>query len=439
METASPSGRSRIGRAGISVAVLVVAAMLIAACGSSSKNSSKSSGGASAGNTSSSGGSSSGSTIDLTDLEGPAATGDPDFTKGMQIAENQINAAGGVAGHKINVVITKFDGTPGGAISSYTQAGSSKSVASFGGATGVLAMESASDRVGLPLFGVPGRTSFIEPPHKWVYSISADEAYPDAAVKWAVQNKHIKTLAVLHYGETDYSTGLTQSIQKRCSQMTGFGPALGCKVINVQTGNVADTVDQLIPLLTNMKNSGADAYYIETLDPNGPKAARQLGMFNKPILSEQWLSVPAIATACGSACDGIVFSAQKCVAPNLIQPSDPAKKYCDDYEALYKKAFPGQPYALFSVYGYDFVKLVAGAADLLAKAGKPITRDNLVTQLDSLKGQIRTSHGAVVSDPSNHRLTGKFSEAYFLYVIKTVGGKPVYQLAPGSSPQGAQP
>jgi hypothetical protein len=31
-------------------------------------------------------------------------------------------------------------------------------------------------------------------------------------------------------------------------------------------------------VLEKMKNSGADTYYIETLDPNAVKAARQLGM-----------------------------------------------------------------------------------------------------------------------------------------------------------------
>jgi branched-chain amino acid transport system substrate-binding protein len=427
-------GRSRVGRAWVSVAVLVVAAACLAACGSSNNSKGSSSGG---GSSSSSGGS--GSEIVLSDLQGPAATGDGDFTKGMLIAQNQINAAGGIDGHKVKVAITDFDGTPAGAISAYTAAGGTNALAAFGGATGVLAMESASDRVGLPLAGVPGRIDFVAPPHKWVFSISADAAYPDAAVRWAVDNKHIKTIAILHYTDTDYSNGIVASITQRCTKTTGFGPALGCKVVDVESATSTDTIDQLIPLLTKMKNSGADAYYIETLDPNGPKAARQLGMFNKPVLSEQWLSVPAIATACGAACDGIVFSAQKCVAPNLIQSSDPEKAYCNDYTKLFTQAYPGQPYALFSVYGYDYVKLMANAAGLVAKAGQPITRANLDAELEKLNGQIRTSHGAVVSLPNNHRLTGQFSDAYFLYVIKTVNGKPVYELAPGSSPQGAQP
>jgi branched-chain amino acid transport system substrate-binding protein len=419
--------------------VLLMAAILVAACGSSSSSSSSGGGSSSSGGGSSSS-SGSKSPIVIADLQGPVATGDPDFTKGMLIAQNEINAAGGVAGRKVQVKIYNKGLDPASQVSVYRQAGADSSVvAAWGAATGIDAMLPQTDRVALPLIGVPGRITYIQPPHKYYWSTSADVAYPASAVNWAVQNKHIKTIAVLHYTEVPYSNGIVPSIQARCGSTTEFGPPLGCKIINIQVGTLTDTVDQLIPLLTNMKNSGADAYYIETLNPNGPKAARQLGMFNKPVLSEQWLSVPSIAAACGSACQDIVFSAQKCVAPNLIQASDPEKQYCDHYSGLFKAAYPGQPYALFSVYGYDVVRLVAGAADLLIKAGKPVTRENLTNQLDHMNGQVRTSHGLVVSNSANHRLTGKFQEAYFMYVIKTVNGQPTYQLAPGSSPQGATP
>jgi branched-chain amino acid transport system substrate-binding protein len=431
---------------------MAMLALVFAACGGSSNDSStSSSGGASTGASASTTAASGGATttaasggdkspIVLADLEGPAATGDPDFTKGMLVAQDEINSAGGIDGRQVQVKIIKKGLTPDSQVSVYRQAGADKTIlAAWAAATGAVAMEAQSDRVQLPLVAVPGRIDFIKPPHKWVFSISADQAYPDAAVRWAVENKKVKKIAVLHYTEVDYSNGIVQSIKDRCSKTTEFGPPLGCTVVSEQTGKLTDTVDQLVPLLTKMKNSGADAYYIETLNPNGAKAARQLGMFNKPVLSEQWLSVPAIAAAQANAADDIVFSAQKCVAPDLGNADDPARKFCKDYKALYTKKYPSGAYPLFSVYGYDFVKLMAGTVGLMDKAGTPVTRENLVKALEGLKGQIRTSHGAVVGNPDNHRLTGKFEEAYFLYVIKTVGGKQIYKLAPNADPAGAHP
>ena len=40
----------------------------------------------------------------------------------------------------------------------------------------------------------------------------------------------------------------------------------------------ADSVEALIPQLTKMKESGAEIYYIEALNPNVFAAAEQLGM-----------------------------------------------------------------------------------------------------------------------------------------------------------------
>ena len=351
----------------VPIAAFLLATGSLTACGGSDDDESSGSGTS----TSSGAAKTGGDPIVIADLEGPAATGDPDFTKGMKIAEAEINAAGGVNGRKVQVKVFKKGLTPDSAISTYRQAGADKkTLAAWGAATGVVAMAAQSDRVQLPLFGVPGRIDFVKPARKWVYSISADQAYPAAAVKFAIEQKQAKRIAVLHYTETDYSSGVTQAIKDRCTKDTEFGPALGCEVVAEETGKLTDTPDQLIPLLTKMKNSGADAYYIETLNPNGPKAARQLGMFDKPVISEQWLSVPAIAEACGKACEDIVFSAQKCVAPDIAEASDPAKEFCTGYSEKFAKTFPNEPYALFSVYGYDAVKIVAAAAKKVLDGGK---------------------------------------------------------------------
>src|SRR5205085_5914824 len=83
--------------------------------------------------------------IHLAGLEGEVAEGGPDFTKGMQIAADQINAAGGVEGRMIDVKITKTGGTPEGAASAYRSAGSDATIlGSFLGASGALAIRDLS-------------------------------------------------------------------------------------------------------------------------------------------------------------------------------------------------------------------------------------------------------------------------------------------------------
>jgi branched-chain amino acid transport system substrate-binding protein len=368
-------------------------------------------------------------------LEGAAAEGGPDFTKGVLIAENEINAAGGVDGHKIQVVTTPAGLTGATAVAAYRGAASNPSVMTtfLGGPGGADAVAAQTSRQQLALFELAGNYALINPVQPWVFSMSWDHQYPSSVVNWAVKYKGAKKIALLHNVD-DYSSGITASIQQRCAQ-------LGCTLVSNQTlSDPAAPVNAVTPLLEKMKSSGADTYYLESLDPNVLKAARTLGLFNgHTIITEQWLSVPAIAAATGAAGENVTFAAQKCLAPQLAAAGDPVAAFCKQYRAAFAKAYPGQPYALFSVYGHDAVEVFAQAAKELFAAGMPVTRSNLRDQYEKFHGELVTSHGAVVSSSTQHHLTGQFQNGYLLYNLQLKNGQIVYVLAPHASPSGAQP
>lgn len=368
----------------------------------------------------------------IANLESPAATGGPDFTKGMQLAVDEINANGGIDGRDVELKTIKMGLKPEEAIAAYRDAASDENVlAAFTGANGAVSIAGQVDREKLPIMETAGRQDLVDPPQKYVYSLSWDKEYPGTVVNWAVENKGTEKIAVLHY-EGDYSSGITDAIETRCED-------LGCEVTTSQTAALDASVDALIPVLNKMKNSGADTYYIETLNPNGPKAARQLGMFDQTVISEQWLSVPALAAATGKDGEDVVFAAQKCVNPDLAAPGDPAAEFCKTYRAAFEKAYPDDPYALFSVYGHDAVSVFAEAAKALTDAGDETTRETLNDALENMDGTLVTSHGKVDSSPDDHHLTGPFEEGYLLYQLEVDGDKIEYVLAPGADPAGAKP
>jgi branched-chain amino acid transport system substrate-binding protein len=418
---------------------LVAIALTAAACGSSSSSSSSASGGgasssASASATTSASGGGSKSPLVFTQLEGNVAEGSADFAKGVAIAVNQINAAGGVDGHPIQLNTIQSGLTTDSTVSAYRAATSdSKNVVAYlEGTTGVDAVAAQAPRAQLPIMQQAGNAALVDPAKPYVYSMSFDTGYPDSVVRYAVQNFHTKKIAILHFTD-DYSSGITASITQRCKQ-------LGCQVVDSETGDPTASVDGITPELEKMKNSGADTYYIETLNPNAAKAARQLGMFNKPVISEQWLSVPAIAAATGAAGENITFAAQTCLDPSLASKSDPVQALCKAYIAAFKKAYPGQPYALFSIYGHDAVEVFAQAAKELIAAGKPVTRANMEQQLQSFHGELTTSQGTINTSSAQHHLTGSFgSGGYLLYNMKVNGKNITYVLAPHADPAGAQP
>lgn len=366
-------------------------------------------------------------------LEGEVAEGGPDFMQGMQIATNEINAAGGVEGRKIDLRVFKTGGTPEGAAGAYRRGGQDdKVLGAFLGASGALAIRSQSDRTGLPIIAASGNDEIDRPVTKWVFQNAPTTELATSSVVHAVEKLGAKRVAILHY-ETDYSQQIPEAITARCE-------SLGCEVVAVEQAGAADSLDALTPQLTKLRNSGADAYFIEGLNPAALQGARQLGMEDKPILAEQWLTVPPLAQAAGAAAEGVVFGGHKCRAPDVIQDDDPLKTWCEDYITKFEQEFPDKPFALFSIYGYDAVHTYAEAARRLIKDDKEVNRENLVEAMETFDGEdFQTSHGFIETSGDDHRLTGEWNEAYVNLTIKTKGKDVQWVLAEKADPSGAKP
>jgi branched-chain amino acid transport system substrate-binding protein len=415
------------------LSLLAVVVLTATACGSDNNNSSSTS---STGTGSSGTAKKSTAPLVIANLEGPAADGGPDFTTGMLVAQKQINDAGGVDGRKIEIKTFKKGLTPQESLQAYRDAsGDSAVLSAWLGGGGGNALKAQADRVKLPFFSANGVTSFYTPPNPYGFSLSLGGEYATSSLVQVMKNNpNVKKIGVLHF-ETDFSNGLTPALKDRCKE-------LGCEVVTEQTAAIDASVDALVPQLTKLKNSGADAYYIECLNPNAAKAAVQLGMDNKPRMCEQWQAVPAIAAAAGKAGEGVIFGGHKCVGGDQIAAGDPTREWCADYVKKWQAMFPDKKdsFSNYSVYGDDAVTIFADAAGKLIKAGKEVNRENLRAQYEKYDGKgLRTSHGLITSSPTDHLLTGTWHEAYANYTTKMNGKVPTYVLAPGADPTGATP
>lgn len=403
------------------IASMIIAGALLAACGDDDDGGGDS-------------GASSDEPIGIAGLEVSEAEGGPDFTKGMQIATEEINADGGVDGRMIDLQIIKTGGTPEGAASAYREAAADDGiVGTFLGAGGALAIREQSEREQLAIIGANGNDDTDRPVTRYVFLNSPASDLSTSALVYEDEQLDLegKSVAVLHY-ESDFSQQVEEAITARCED-------LGCEVVDTQEASATDSANALTPQLTNMQNSGADVYYIESLNPNALITAQQLGMDDKPIIAEQWLTIPAVAEATGKASEGVVFGGHKCRAPEIIAEDDPQKQWCDDYIARFEEMFPKQPFALFSIYGYDAVMTYADAARRLIEDGEEVNRDSIVDAMEEFDGELRTSHGLIETSGDDHRLTGEFPEAYLNMTIEAGKGGPEYVLAPDADPAGATP
>jgi branched-chain amino acid transport system substrate-binding protein len=398
----------------IAAATAVAMAFSIAACGSGSG-----------------GGSGSGrGPIEIGALLGPAAEGGPDFVNGMKTAIQQVNSSGGVDGRKLQLKVFSTQGTAAGAVAAYRQASEDPRVdgAFFAAVTGALALKGQSDAARLPIVIATASDQVDHPPAKYVFKDSFAGQYATSSVVYAVQHANAKRIAILHYG-TDYSVGISAAIKARCAQ-------LGCQVVADESAAGNESADGLAPQLTKMRAARPDAYYIEGLDPAAFAEARQLKL-DKPIISDQWLAIPALRDACAAACDGVVFAIHKTNVPELIAASDPLRNVLLGYRKRYialNGAWSG-----FSIYGSEAVQAFAKAAQNLVKAGKPVTRDNLASAMQEFHGDLVTTHGVIRTSPSDHRLVGTWPQAYVDVAIRAHGKTSAWVLAPGASPSGSTP
>ncbi len=375
-----------------------------------------------------------GAPIGIGGLEGVAAQGGPDFMDGMRVATAEINKSGGINGRRLTLKLFPTGGTPEGAASAYRAAAGNKSiVGAFLGAGGALAVRALSPTVKMPFIAASGNDAIDRPIAKYVFSNSAGYEYATSSLVYAVKKLGVKSVAAIHY-DTDFSSQIVSALKNRCK-------TLGCTVTDVESASAGASVDQLIPQLTKMKDSKADAYYIESLNPNAMAAARQLGMFDKPVIAEQWLTVPGLAVACAANCVGVVFGAHKCVDRAVLPASDPVVAICKTYVAQWDAYFQNKkPYSQFSIYGRDAVYTFAAAARKVLNAKKPLTRDNVVAAMETFKkGDLATTHGNIITSPKNHRLTGTWTEAYVDSVVTVKNGVPSWAPAPKADLAGATP
>ena len=390
----------------------------------------------------------SGEPIGIAGLEGEVTEGGSDFIKGMNIAVEELNAKGGINGRPVDLKIFKTGGTPQGASSAYQQAGAESAIlGGFLGATGNLAIREQSERVKLPLIAASGNDKIDNPVTKYVFQNSAGGEYATSALVYMAEHGPEyakafgrewtggigvkgKKIAIFHT-ESDFGQQIPIALGEACE-------VLGCSIADDEEGSATESVEALTPQLTKMKESGAEIYYIEGLNPNAFAGAKQLGLDSKPIISDQNLTVPALAEATGTNGEGVVFGAHKCADIKEVSAKDGTKKWCEEYRVKFEKYYPNEPYAQYSIYGNDAVNTIAWAVEHLEEEGKEVNREGVAEAMQEMNGSLRTSHGLVKTSPESHRLVGSWKEAYVDMVYSIKGGKAVYELAPGADPEGAE-
>lgn len=291
-------------------------------------------------------------------LTGNAAQYGVPIRKGFELAMGEINAAGGINGQKLELMIEDEQGKKEEAINVFKKLIFQDKVLMLFGPTlsnSAQASNPVAQGAKVVVFGTSNTADGITSIGNYVFRNSVTEAdILPVTLKVALQKTGLKKVAVF-YGNDDAFTK---------SGYDNFKKALeGLKISVTTTETFAKGDVDFKPQLTKIKASNPDAIVLSALVAEGAPVmvqARQLGI-NLPFLGGNGMNSPKIFELAKDSSDNLWVGSPWSVE----NPAPENKKFIAAFQKAHN-ALPDQ----FAAQGYDAMHIVAQALKKIKLTGK---------------------------------------------------------------------
>jgi branched-chain amino acid transport system substrate-binding protein len=340
-----------------------------------------------------------------TDLSGVAATYGVSSSNAVKMHFEEINAAGGINGRKVNVIVEDQAYQVPKAVQACSKLINRDNVFAFVAALGT-PMNNACFKdqlaAGVPnLFPLSAARSMYEPFERLKFYGAA--SYVDqirSAINYFVKEKNKKAVCVM-YQDTDFGKEIVVGAEIQTKQ-------LGIKIVEMAAHKPTD--QDFTASLTKLKGAGCDLILMGTIvrDSIVPYVtARKMGWTDAEFVG----SAAAYDLVVGSAqgMDGF-YAMGLTEMPYVDSPIDTVKTFVAAYKAKY-----GIDPNIGAVYGYVAANLTAVG---LKNAGAELTLDSFIKGLESIRNYRDIFNGPEVNFGPNIRQGANSS---FLALVK--GGR----------------
>ena len=328
----------------------------------------------------------------------------------IQMAVDEINKAGGIAGHQVQVQIVDDESNPTSAVNAVRQMIDKHPIAIIGSSLTQtsLAMVPLTQAASIPLISLASSAQVIEPvsERKWVFKMPITDTHVATAMQ-AYMKKQKQTKLAFIYRDDDYGkTGLQH-----------FKEAPDGKSFEVASADaIASTASDATTQLTHAKGAAPQAIVAWTTLPSAGviiKGYRELGL-TPPIYYSDGSATGIFLTQAGPALNGAFIVSTKINVADLLPNSDPQKKILTHYIGDFLKAYPKDgAVSIFGGFGYDSVYIIKDAIDRAKSTEAAKVRDALEhTTYSGVTGTFR------ISATDHNGLSGDS-----LVVTKVDGGK----------------
>ena len=331
----------------------------------------------------------------LASLTGDGATWGQEQIKGAQIAIDELNAAGGVLGKKLKLVVYDDRGRQEDAIVSARRLIDSEKVNVIAGANSsgmCIALAPLLEKARVPLVApfasnpaatVNAKTQKVRP---YVFRLCATDPYHGAVMADYLYKKlGIKTAALLHDVGSEYSEGIKEYFTKRFTK-------LGGKVLGTY-GYRAGDVD-FRAQLTQAKGTGAKALVM-------PSLYKEMGLMAKQSSELGW--TPVLMGGDGFSMAMYEIAGETMNNSYWTSNMDLDDKNVQQLMKKYEKKYKAKVFEYTSVtMAYDIIRTVA---DAIKRAGQ----DEGTAIKDALEKtkNLKLTHFTLTMDPKTHNPLAK--------------------------------
>ena len=303
-------------------------------------------------------------------LTGSEAAFGTSTVNGVRIAADEINAAGGVLGRKIRLVVEDDQGRAEEAANAVTKLITSNNVVALIGENSSnqsLAAAPIAQANGVPMISPSSTNPAVTEKGEYIFRVCFTDPYQGKALAAFARNVlKLGSVAILVDKKNDYSVGLGGVFRKEFE-------ALGGKIVKEQSYSSGDT--EFRPQLTTIRGWYPQAIFIPGFYTEVGQIAiqaRDLG-FSGPLIGGDGWDSPAVIQIGGKSIEDSYFSDHYFVGDTrpVVQ------KFVTEYEKRHGK----KPEATAAL-GYDALHIWANAARRANSIDKKLVRDQIAATKD---------------------------------------------------------
>lgn len=336
-------------------------------------------------------------------VTGPASfLGEPERNT-AQMVVNQLNAAGGIKGRKLELIALDTQGDATKAVQAATRLVKEGVVAIIGPSTtgDTMAVIPVVERARVPLISCAAGIKITEPVKPWVFKTAQNDYLAVAKIYEQLVKQRLTKVAILTVSDSFGSSGR--------EQLKAQAARYGIQIVSDDTYGPKDT--DMTPQLTKLRGSAAQALICWGTNP-GPaiiaRNFRQLGM-KLPLYMSHGVSSKKFIELAGEAAEGIRLPSGRVLVADRLPRNDRQRKALLAFVSEYQRNFKAEG-DHFGGHAWDAAMLLKGALER-----GTATRDSVRAQLERTRNFAGIG-GVFNFSPKDH--SGLTKDAFVLVEVR---------------------